>query len=164
MFCPPWPRTGIPLLLRWSPASAARSANISAASAGSFSIGPIRRNPRSAAASLRDRLGQGLGAVDDEQPDPCRVETAFDEVVEQGLDRGGVLGRPFDQTQRMLLAPPVNADRGDQDQFVADVQAVDLDRQQIEFRQVAGQPLSELRIGGTGSIRTENAFRVRMVA
>jgi hypothetical protein len=46
----------------------------------------------------------------------------------------------------MLLAPPINADRGDQDQFVADVQAVDLDRQQIEFRQVAGQPLPELRI------------------
>jgi hypothetical protein len=46
----------------------------------------------------------------------------------------------------MLLAPPINADRGDQDQFVADVQAVDLDRQQIEFRQVAGQPPPELRI------------------
>ena len=68
----------------------------------------------------------GLGAVDDEQPDPCRVKTAFDEVVEQGLDRGGVFGRPFSQAQRMLFAPPINADRGDQDQFVADVQAVDL--------------------------------------
>ena len=86
----------------------------------------------SACPCQRDRLGQRLGAVDDEQPDPRRVE--LDEVVEQGLDRGGILGRPFDQAQRMLLAPPINADRGDQDQFVADVQAVDLDRQQIEFR------------------------------
>ena len=40
---------------------------------------------------------------------------------------------PFDQAQRMFLAPPINADRGDQDPFVADVQAVDLDGQQIEF-------------------------------
>jgi|SRR4051794_12055699 hypothetical protein len=37
------------------------------------------------------------------------------------------------QAQRMLLAPPINADRGDRDPFVADVQAGDLDGQQIEF-------------------------------
>jgi hypothetical protein len=45
----------------------------------------------------------------------------------------------------MLLAPPINADRGDQDQLVADVQAIDLDRQQIERRQVGGQPFPHLR-------------------
>jgi hypothetical protein len=44
----------------------------------------------------------------------------------------------------MLLAPPVNADCGDQDQLVADVQAVDLDGQQIERRQVGSQPLPQL--------------------
>jgi hypothetical protein len=36
----------------------------------------------------------------------------------------------------MLLTSPINADRGDQDQLVADVQAIDLDRQQIKRRQV----------------------------
>jgi hypothetical protein len=72
----------------------------------------------SACPCQRDRLGQRLGAVDDEQPDPRRV--ALNEIVEQGLHRGSVLSRPFDQAQRMLLAPPINA--GDQDHLVADVQ------------------------------------------
>ena len=45
----------------------------------------------------------------------------------------------------MLLASPINADRGDQDQLVADVQAIDLDRQQIKRRQIGGQPFPHLR-------------------
>src|SRR3954447_21694602 len=50
-----------------------------------------RRVPAKGAA---DRLGQGLGAVDDEQPRYRRVEAALDQVVEQRLNRGGVFGGP----------------------------------------------------------------------
>jgi hypothetical protein len=79
-----------------------------------------RRVPAKGAA---DRLGQGLGAVDDEQPRYRRVEAALDQVVEQRLNRGGVLGGPLDQPQRVLLARGVDADRRDQDQVLLDVQA-----------------------------------------
>src|SRR3954469_6900644 len=48
-----------------------------------------RRVPAKGAA---DRLGLGLGAVDDEQPRYRRVEAALDSVVEQGPNRGGVFG------------------------------------------------------------------------
>jgi hypothetical protein len=70
----------------------------------------------SACSCQRDRLGQG--AVDDEQPHHRRIKAAFDEVVEQRLNRGGILGGPLDQ--RVLLARGVNA--RDQDQVLLDVQ------------------------------------------
>jgi len=97
-----------------------------------------RRVPAKGAA---DRLGQRLGAVDDEQPHHRRVEAAFDQVVEQRLNRGGIFGGSLDQSQRVLLAHGVDADRRHQDQVLLDVQAVDLDRQQIQRRQIACQPI-----------------------
>src|SRR4051794_9697938 len=65
-----------------------------------------------------DRLG--LGAVDDDQPHHRRIEAARDQVVEQRLNRGGVLGGPLDQPQRVLLARGVDARH--QDQVLLDVQ------------------------------------------
>jgi hypothetical protein len=99
-----------------------------------------RRAPAKRAA---DRLGQGLGAVDDEQSHHRRIE--LDEVVEQRLNRGGVLGGTLDQSQRVLLARGVDADRRDQDQVLLDVQAVDLDRQQVQRRQIRRQPSLQFR-------------------
>ena len=51
-----------------------------------------------------DRLGQRLGAVDDEQPRHRRIEPALDQIVDQRLDHRGVLGRTLDQAERMLDA------------------------------------------------------------
>ena len=56
---------------------------------------------------LAKRPADRLGAVDDEQPHHRRVE--LDEVVEQRLNRGGVLGGTLDQLQRVLLARGVDA-------------------------------------------------------
>src|SRR4051812_1912601 len=69
-----------------------------------------------------DRLGQGLGAVDDEQPHHRRIEAALDQAVEQRLNRGGILGGPLDQPQRVLFPRGVDADRRDQDQVLLDMQ------------------------------------------
>ena len=102
-------------------------------------------NGRVPAKRAADRLGQGLGAVDDEQSHHRRVEAALDEIVEQRLNRGGILGGPLDQPQRVLLAHGVDADRRHQDQVLLDVQAVDLDRQQIQRRQIACQPVLQFR-------------------
>ena len=41
-----------------------------------------------------DRRGQGLRAVDDEEPRHRRVDPALDEIVNEGLDGRGVLMRP----------------------------------------------------------------------
>ena len=74
-----------------------------------------------------DRLGERLGAIDDEQPANTGIEPAIDQVVDQRLDDGGILGGAFDNAERMLVTVAVNPECGDQDQVVADVQAIDLD-------------------------------------
>jgi len=51
-----------------------------------------------------DHLAQRRGAVDDEQPADLRVEPAFDQIVDERLHDGGILGRPFDQAERVLIA------------------------------------------------------------
>jgi hypothetical protein len=51
-----------------------------------------------------DHLAQHLGAVDDEQPADLRVEPAFDQIVDERLHDGGILGRTFDQAERVLIA------------------------------------------------------------
>ncbi len=47
------------------------------------------------AESLADRLGEGLGAVDDEEAGGLGIEAAGGQIVEHGLRGGGVLGRPL---------------------------------------------------------------------
>ena len=49
---------------------------------------------RGASEGSADRLGQGLRAVDDEEPRHRRVDPALDEIVNEGLDGRGVLMRP----------------------------------------------------------------------
>ena len=61
-----------------------------------------------------DDLTQRLGPVDDEQPADLRVEPALDQIVDQLLHHGGVLGRSFDQAERMFVAVPIDAECGDQ--------------------------------------------------
>jgi len=51
-----------------------------------------------AAEGLANRLAQRLGPVDDEQPANLRIQTAFDQVVEQRLRYGGILGGALDHT------------------------------------------------------------------
>jgi hypothetical protein len=51
-----------------------------------------------------DHLAQRLGAVDDEQPADLRVEPSFDQIVDEHLHDGGILGRPFAQAERVLIA------------------------------------------------------------
>jgi hypothetical protein len=72
-------------------------------------------------------------AVDDEQPTDRRVEPALDQIVDQRLDHSGIFGRPLDQAERMLIAVVIDAEGGDQHQVVANMQAIDLDDQQVEF-------------------------------
>src|SRR5437016_10383485 len=49
-------------------------------------------------------LAQCLGAVDDEQSAHPGIEPALDQIVDECLNNGGGLGRPFDQAERMLVA------------------------------------------------------------
>src|SRR5439155_22427129 len=51
-----------------------------------------------------DDLAQRLGAVDNEQPTDLRVETAVDQIVDERLHDRGILGRAFDQGERMFAA------------------------------------------------------------
>jgi hypothetical protein len=88
-------------------------------------------------------LAQRLGAVDDEQAADRWIEPALDQIVDQRLHDGGILGRPFDQGERMFAALGIDPERGDQHQIAADVQAVDLDHQQVQLRQVRCHPLGQ---------------------
>ena len=69
---------------------------------------------RGASEGSADRLGQGLRAVDDEEPRHGRVEPALDEIVDQRLDGRGVLRRTFGEAKRMLspfASTPIAATR-----------------------------------------------------
>ena len=90
-----------------------------------------------------DDFAQRLGAVNDEQPADFRVEPALDQIVDQRLHDGGVLCRPFDQAERMLVAFTIDTESGDQHKVVADMQPVNLDDQEVQFGQVRCHPLGQ---------------------
>lgn len=98
---------------------------------------------RVSAKGATDGFAQRLGAVDDEQPVDLGIEPALDQIVDQRLHDGGVLGCSLDQTERMLVAFTVDTQRGNQHQVVADMQAVDLDDQEVQFGQVRCHPLGQ---------------------
>ena len=89
--------------------------------------------------SVADRFAERLRAIDDEQPGHPRIEPPADEIVEQCLDDDRVLRRPLDDGQDMLVAVAIDADRRHQD-MVAHMQTVDLNDQQVELREIRGEP------------------------
>jgi hypothetical protein len=78
-------------------------------------------------------LISALRAIDDKQAAVLGTQATFDQVVQQRLHHGGVLGDTLQQAKRVFGTAAVDADRGKQCQLIADVHAVDLDRQQIEL-------------------------------
>jgi len=54
--------------------------------------------------------------------------------------RSQYLGGAFENRQRMLVTFAVDANGGDQCQLIADMQPIDLDREQIEPRQIRRHP------------------------
>ena len=96
---------------------------------------------RMAAERGANRLRQRLRAVDDEQAIGLRIEPAPRQVVEQSLADGGVLRRPFHHRKRMLFSLAVDPDRRQQHKVFTDVDAVDLDDQQVELGQVRRHPI-----------------------
>ena len=63
------------------------------------------------AEGVTDDFAQRLGAVDDEQPADLGIKPALDQIVDERLYDGGVLGCSFDQGERMLMAVCINADK-----------------------------------------------------
>src|SRR5207248_11051203 len=76
---------------------------------------------RVGAEAATNNFAQCLGAVDDEQPADLGIKPAPDQVIDERLHDGGVLGRSFDQRARMFVAFSVNAEGGDQHQLIADL-------------------------------------------
>jgi len=66
---------------------------------------------------------------------------AFDQIVDESLHDSSILGGAFDQAKRMLIAFSIDSERSHQNQVIVDVQAIDLDDQQVQLRQVRGHPL-----------------------
>jgi hypothetical protein len=60
-----------------------------------------------------DSLAQRLGAVNNKHAAHGGIEPAFDQIVDQRLDHGGVLGCALHQPERMVVAVGVDAERGD---------------------------------------------------
>jgi hypothetical protein len=89
-----------------------------------------------------DRLDQRLRAIDDEQPTHARIQPALDQVVQQRLHHRGIFAGAFQQAKRVFCAFAIDADRRQQGQLAGDVHAIDLDRQQIEPRQIRRHPFT----------------------
>src|SRR5207247_612587 len=125
---------------------------------------------RGTAEGSADRLGQGLGAVNDEQSRHCRVEPALDQIIDQRLDGRGVFGRSLGKAERMLVALRVNTDRCNQDQIFVHVNAIDLDHQQIEAGEIGCHPILHARrrqryeAAGGGRFRQTSPRRPRNVS
>src|SRR5256884_6585703 len=60
-----------------------------------------------------DDFAQRFGAIDDEQPADLGIKPALDQVIDECLHDGGVLGCSFDQGERMFVAFSINAEGGD---------------------------------------------------
>ncbi len=80
-----------------------------------------------------DCLDQRLRAVHDKQAAVLGIQATFDQIVQQRLHHGGIFGGTLQQAKRVFDTAAIDADRGKQGQLIADVHAVDLDRQQIEL-------------------------------
>ena len=91
-----------------------------------------------------DRLGERLGAVDDVEPGALGIETALDQVVEQGPHRGPVLPRALGQARHVFLAARIDAARR-RHHVIADMKPVRPHYQKIQFVQQARQPGLQLR-------------------
>src|SRR5215211_1537541 len=73
-------------------------------------------------------------------PEPALIEPALDEIVNKRLDRRGILRRTLDQAERMLITLGVDPNRRDQDQILGQMDAVNLDHQQIEAGEIGRHP------------------------
>jgi hypothetical protein len=82
--------------------------------AGFMNLAALDR--RLGAEGATDDFVQRLGAVDDEQPADLGIKPALDQVVDERLHDGGILGRSFDQRERMFVAFSINAEGSDQHQ------------------------------------------------
>ena len=77
------------------------------------------------------RLGAAPGGPTQQAAD-LRVEPALDQIVDQRLDDCGIFGRPLDQAKRTPIAVAIDVEGGDQHQVGANMQAIDLDNQQVD--------------------------------
>jgi len=87
-----------------------------------------------------------LAAVDHGQDRRLRIEAALDQVVEQGLADGLVLGAALPEPERVLAAIGVDAEGG-HDGVLGGLDAVDEEGQQIELPEIAPHQLSQLATG-----------------
>src|SRR5580700_7966913 len=83
-----------------------------------------------------DRLGERLRAVDDEQTRHRWIEAALDQVIDQRLHHGAVLGCPFHQPKRVLEPLAIDPERRHQHEMLTDVDAIDLHHHDVERGQV----------------------------
>ena len=119
---------------------------------------------------VADRLAECLRAIDDEQPGQRRIEPPGEEIVQQGLDDDSVLRRPLDHGHDMLVAVCHRRQIAATKNKDADMQTVDLDDQQVELREVRGEPGLHLlarqrhKSPGNGRLRGFFATRFRQVA
>jgi len=103
-------------------------------------VGPFHRTAKSRASKYTSpgqvqaftlrRASAAVWKHDDGKP---RGQTALDQVVEQRLSYGGILGGALDHGEGVLVAEAVNTDCGQQHQVFLNVDAVDLCHQQVHF-------------------------------
>ena len=110
-----------------------------------------------------DGRGEGLRAVDHKEARPVGIQPAIHEVAEQRLHDAAVLGVPFAQTQNLLSALAIDAQR-DEHRVVAQDDPIDQHDRKVAVPERRRQPGGQLR-GRQGDIPTrDGALRRRPLA
>ena len=97
--------------------------------------------------TLLDRAGQGLGPVKYREDGLGDVQAAVAQPGDQISDQGGVLGRALLHRQRILRAVDADAQRHHAG-VLAEVHAVDHERDQVQVIEPPAHQLGERGLGG----------------
>ena len=91
---------------------------------------------RGVAEGRAHRFAQRLRAIEDHEQAAVGAQAATLEIRQQALAHGGVLGRPVPEPERVFLAVGGDA-QGDDEAVIAEVHAVDQQRDEVERRRAA---------------------------
>ena len=107
------------------------------------------------------RGADGLAAVDHGQQRALGIEAPLDQVVEQRLAHGPVLGAAIPEPEWMLVTVGVDAERH-HDPVLSDLDAIDEECHEIQLAEVPPEELGQLALGAGYEAARDRGMRGRL--